>query len=79
MKTKPDTIPSREWQRLQPIEWRMNLAMSFASSTITAEELDYSVDMWEALKDTGVCRFVYQGDYVDGIGEFNGGYYIYAH
>lgn len=44
--------------------------------TITAEELDYSVDMWAILKDTGQCRLIYQGDYVDGIGEFNGGYYI---
>lgn len=45
-------------------------------TSITAEELNDNVGYWEAKKDAGECRFLYQGDYVDGIGDFNGGYII---
>lgn len=45
-------------------------------NTITVQELNKNIDAWAYLKDAGRCRFVYQGDYIDGIGEFNGGYCI---
>lgn len=71
-----DTISSKEWQRSQPFEWRMKIARLCKQTTVTAENLDWDADIWASLKDAGQCRFVYKGDYVDGIGEFNGGYYI---
>lgn len=74
--TKPDTISSKEWQCNQPMEWRMKIARLCHNHQITAEHLDDNVEVWAALKDAGQCRLVYKGDYVDGIGEFNGGYYI---
>lgn len=76
MNAKPDTMSSKEWQRQQPMEWRMKIAKLCHNSQITAEHLDDNAEVWAALKDAGQCRLVYQGDYVEGIGAFNGGYYI---
>jgi hypothetical protein len=44
--------------------------------TITAKELADNSGAWAVLKDAGIFRFVYEGDYVDGIGAFRNGYYL---
>lgn len=76
MTKKPDTISSKEWQRQQPMEWRMKIAKLCHNHQVTAKHLVDSLDVWAALKDAGQCRLIYQGNYVDGIGAFNDGYLI---